>query len=337
MFDLLKLTRPLNLLIIAGTMLLMRYGVIAGNLQRGQQELVTQLNVDPAMMHVLKIGPQMPLWLFLLLVLSTVLIAAAGNIINDYFDIRIDRVNKPDEVIVGRSVKRRVAMTAHLLLSSIGLLIGAFVAWRSGALSLIIIPIFAIASLWIYSTHLKKRLMSGNILIAVLTALVPLTVGLYEIPLLERNFSERPVVQLADGQNFTPTFEVLWYWILAYSAFAFLSTLIRELQKDMADVRGDLAGGCRTIPIVWGMTWARAISLFHLGMLILSLVALRMVFPGDNITYWYIGICVIFPLLLAAGFTYQAHNRSEFVRAGQMTKLAMAMAVGYSLMIPYLS
>ncbi len=337
MISFIKLTRPINLAIIACTMFLMRYGVIEGNLKRGQQDLITQLEIDPSLAYIEEIGAQVPLHLFILLVIGTILIAAAGNIINDYFDIRIDRINKPDEVIVGRSVKRRVAMTAHLVMSSTGFLLFAFVAWRTNMLWSLLIPLFAIASLWLYSTDLKKRLLAGNIIIALLTALVPLTVGLYEIPLLERVHAHRQVVQLIDGQGFSPTFEVLWYWILGYSVFAFASTLVRELQKDMADVKGDLAGGCRTVPIVWGMPWARALSMFHLAMLILSLVALRMVFPGDNITYWYIGIGVILPLLLAAGFTYQAHYRSEFIRAGQMTKLAMAMAVCYSLLIPYLS
>jgi 4-hydroxybenzoate polyprenyltransferase len=338
MIAFLKLTRPLNLLIIAITMGLMRYGVINGNLQRGMNQLMVALDLQERPHSPAALGAQMPLWQFGLLIISTMLIAAAGNIINDYFDTRIDRINKPGEVIVGRSVKRRVAITAHLVLSGVGFLLAAIVAWRSGMLQLLAIPAFAIAALWTYSTTLKRQLIIGNLMIAVLAALVPLTVGLYEIPLMQQAFSEEQYLTLPGGEQImlVPAFKDLWYWILGYSAFAFMSTLVRELQKDMADVRGDLAGGCRTVPIAWGMRWARALALFHIGILLLGVLAVRMILPGDRITYWYLGICVMAPLLLSAGFTYQAENRGEHLRAGLMMKLAMVMAVGYSLLIPHL-
>ena len=117
MKDLLKLTRPTNLLIIAATMALMRYGVIGGHLERGLRQLVSELGDVQRSELILPahFGPQMPLLHFLVLVLSTVLIAAGGNVINDYFDTRIDRINKPGKVIVGRTVRRRVAMTAHAM------------------------------------------------------------------------------------------------------------------------------------------------------------------------------------------------------------------------------
>lgn len=341
MLAFIKLTRPLNLLIITITMYLMRHGVIEGNLIRGLRQLL-RLSGNQGTLAELDIpaafAPQMPMDHFLLLVLGTVLIAAAGNIINDYFDTRIDRINKPDEVIVGRKVKRRVAMTAHLVLSGLGLLMSAYVAWRSGMLQWISLPLFAIAALWSYSTVLKKQLVIGNTMVAILTALVPLTVGLYEIPMLRDAFSTPQVITLPDGVQYAaePGFHEFWYWILAYSAFAFLSTLVRELQKDMADVKGDLAGGCRTVPIAWGMRMAKGLTLFHTALLVIGVLIVRMLLPEDRITYWYLGICVLGPLLLSAGFTYHAQNRMEHVRAGQMMKLAMVMAVCFSLLIPYL-
>ncbi len=338
MWPLLKLTRPINLLIIATTMVLMRIGVIEGDLERAVERL-RHLSVPPVPREDIVLpdgfGAQMPVFLFVLLVISTVLIAAGGNIINDYFDTRIDRINKPGEVIVGRKVKRRVAMGAHMVLSAAGALIGMFVAWRSGMLHLAIIPLFAVAALWWYSTRLKRRLITGNLTVALLTALVPLTVGLYEIPLLERNFALRDVAVLPDGSMYEiiPAFHKLWGWILGFSFFAFLSTLVRELQKDMADVKGDLAGGCRTVPIVWGMPTARTLALVHIAVLLLGTIAVRMVLPDHRITYYYLGIGVLGPLLLSAGFTYKAVHRSEFVRAGMMMKLAMVMAIGFALLI----
>jgi len=338
MGDLFKLSRPINLLIIAATMVVMRVGVIGGNLERALRQLVGEIGptVDRSDLIIPEgFGPQLPEHLFVLLVLSTVLIAAAGNIINDYFDTRIDRINKPGAVIVGRTVKRRVAMTAHLVLSSLGLLLGIIVAWRTGLWRWALIPAFAIGALWTYSTHFKRQLIIGNGLVATLTALVPLTVGLYEIPLLKRLFQGPVVITVPGGDQYQmeQPFQELWGWILFYAAFAFLSTLVRELQKDMADVKGDEAEGCRTVPIVWGMKWAKALVLIYIGIMILGLLAIRMAILQDRVSYWYIGVAVIGPLLLSAGFTYQARQRSEHVRAGQLMKVAMVLAIGFALLI----
>jgi 4-hydroxybenzoate polyprenyltransferase len=341
MLSFLRLTRPVNLLIIALTMVAMRYGVIAGNMERGVQQFLVALEgtVDRADLVLPEgFGPQLSLLHFVLLVLSTVLIAAGGNVINDYFDTRIDRINKPGEVIVGRSVKRRVAMTGHFVLSGLGLLLGAFVAWRSGMLKWALIPAFAIGALWFYSTTFKRRFMIGNGLVATLAALVPLTVGLYEIPLLKKAFAaQQQIVQLPDGQLFEmePAFQELWAWILAYTAFAFLSTLVRELQKDMADVKGDAAEGCRTVPIVWGMGWAKGLSLVYIGLLVLGALTIRSTLLRDELSFWYIGVGIVAPLLLSAGFTYNAQERHEHVRAGLLMKLAMVMAVSYAMFLRY--
>lgn len=343
MLALIKLARPLNLLIMALTMALIRYGLVGGYLERGLQQLIAEQGGSVTRAELVLspgFGPQLPLHLFALLVLSVVLIGAAGNIINDYFDTRIDRINRPSTVIVGRTVKRRVAMVAHMVLSGLGLLCGAIVAWRTGQLPLLIIPAFAIGALWTYSTTFKRQLIIGNGTVATLTALVPLTTGLYEIPAMQRDFAAHATVRLPDGQRFEmeANFTDLWWWVLGFTAFAFLSSLVRELQKDMADVKGDEAHGCRTVPIVWGMRWAKALVLVYIAALILGLLALHMLVPAlrGNLAYWYIQLGIIAPLLLSAGFTYNAVQREEHVRAGSLLKVAMVMGVGFAALIRFL-
>lgn len=343
MLDLIRLARPLNLLIMALTMALIRYGLVLGHLERGLKQLLVEVGGGVTRSDILTdpgFGPQLPLHLFVLLVLSVVLIGAGGNIINDYFDTRIDRINKPDQVIVGRTVKRRVAMAAHLVLSGLGLLCGAIVAWRTGQWHLLIIPAFAIGALWTYSTSFKRRLIVGNGTVALLTALVPLTVGLYEIPALQRSFAAHGTVALTDGARYQmeSDFTELWWWVLGFAAFAFLSSLVRELQKDMADVKGDAANGCRTIPIAWGMRWAKALVLSYTAFIILALLALHMLIPAlrGNLAYWYIQLGIIAPLLLSAGFTYNAVQREEHIRAGMLLKAAMVMGVGFAALIRFL-
>ncbi|HRD52739.1 MAG TPA: geranylgeranylglycerol-phosphate geranylgeranyltransferase [Flavobacteriales bacterium] len=343
MLDLIKLSRPLNLLIMALTMALIRYGLVDGYLERGLQQLITEQGGSITRAELVLspgFGPQLPVHLFALLVLSVVLIGAAGNIINDYFDTRIDRINRPSTVIVGRTVKRRVAMVAHMVLSGLGLLCGAIVAWRTGQLPLLIIPAFAIGALWTYSTTFKRQLIIGNGTVATLTALVPLTTGLYEIPAMQRGFAGHATVRLPDGQSFgmEADFTGLWWWVLGFAAFAFLSSLVRELQKDMADVKGDEAHGCRTVPIAWGMRWAKALVLVYIAALIIGLLALHMLVPAlrGNLAYWYIQLGIIAPLLLSAGFTYNAVRREEHVRAGSLLKVAMVMGVGFAALVRFL-
>ena len=318
MIDLLRLTRPINLLIIALTMYLMRSRVLGTLLEAAEGSLLMS-----------------PLD-FLLLVISTVLIAAGGNVINDYFDTRIDRINRPHNVIVGRTVKRRVAMVFHVVLSAVGLVIGLFVAWHTGQHVLALIPVFSIGALWTYSTTFKRRFLIGNGLVAVLTALVPLSVGLYEIPMQHQQYAGMLQGNVRNAEDLALFLNVLWSWIIGYSAFAFLSTLVRELQKDMADMKGDVAAGCRTVPIVLGQTWARVLVITYIFILVIGLLAIRRVYLNDEMSFWYFGIGIIAPLLLSAGFTYNARTRREHNTAGMIMKFAMVMAVGFSFLIRFM-
>jgi 4-hydroxybenzoate polyprenyltransferase len=335
----LRLTRPLNLLIIVFTMVAIRYGVIGAYLDASSADL-RAMATSPDATLIAKV----PLNTFThafsglhfwLLVVSTVLIAAGGNVINDYFDTRIDRVNRPGQVIVGRTVKRRVAMMGHLVLTAAGLAVGAFVAWRSGQYHLVVLPLFAAGALWWYSTKLKRTFLLGNGLVAVLVAIVPLSVGLYEIPALAHAYGGTATVQGPDGKVLEAAFSFtgLWAWVLGYAFFAFLTTLVRELQKDMADIKGDEADGCRTVPIVWGVKWAKAVALFYLACTILALWAVRMVVLTDNLSHWYIGVGIIGPLLISAGFTFNAATRKEFNMAGNILKAGMAIAIAFAFLM----
>ena len=341
MLDFLRLTRPLNLLIIVFTMVAMRYGVVQGFLAVSTAELRSMTPEPEQAMFTQVPGnafePAFSGLLFWLLVLSTVLIAAGGNVINDYFDTRIDRVNRPHTVIVGRSVKRRVAMLGHFVLSGAGVLIGLFVAWRSGQYFWALIPVFSATALWFYSTKLKRKFLLGNGLVAVLVALVPLSVGLYEIPALLNYYgtSAKGTLPNGDAVEIIFGFRGLWAWIGGFTAFAFITTLIRELQKDMADVKGDQADGCRTVPIVLGVPGAKLITLCYMAITIIALLVVRSKFLTDEFSYWYIGAGIIVPLLLSAGFTYQAQSRQSFGIAGNILKVAMAISVAFAFFIQH--
>lgn len=339
MLAFLKLTRPLNLVIIVFTMVAMRYGVVGAYLDYESAGMRAMAN-DPQGTLLLSVPDNtlqhaFPALLFWLLVAGTVLIAAGGNVINDYFDTRIDRVNKPDEVIVGRAVRRRVAMAGHFVLSALGLLLCAVVTWRSGQWKWLVIPVFAVGTLWYYSTLMKRSFLIGNGAVALLSALVPLIVGLFEITALAQRYPATVELDTTTGERIPVGFDfnLPWFWILGFAGFAFLTTLVRELQKDLADVKGDQADGCRTLPIVVGQRWAKAIAVGYLVITLLGVLAVRMLILHDRLSYWYIGFLVIGPLLLSMGFTYNAVVRREFTIAGNLMKVAMVIAIAYAFLL----
>ena len=317
----LKLTRPLNLVIIALTMWLMRYFVLRPMVE------VNGFELQLSNLH------------FLLLILSTVLIAAAGNVINDYFDQQTDRVNKPKDIIVGVHVKRRVAMGVHQLFNLIGLAIAVFVAWRIGMWKLSILSFFAAGSLWFYSVQFKKDLIIGNVIIAFLAGLVPLLVGIYEVPLLIKEYGQQVVDAYAinlPGQDPSDYFRVMFYFIFGYSIFAFILNLIREIQKDMADIKGDIRINARTIPIAYGLKKAKVITAVLIVSTMFSLVFLQQKVVSDNYSLGYLIVAILLPLLISLWYNHKAVKRNEFVKAGNFLKLAMLGGILYSIVHYYI-
>ncbi len=312
---LIKLTRPINLVIIALTMSLMRYFVL--------RPLVVMNGFELQLSGVN----------FALLVLSTLLIAAAGNVINDYFDQRTDRINKPKHIIVGVHVKRRVAMAVHQVLNVVGVGLAVFIAWRVGMWSLSIVSFFAAGSLWFYSVQFKRDLLVGNIVIAFLAGLVPLLVGIYEIPLLVREYGAEVAQYFAvnaPGEDPVIYFKIMFYFIFGYSGFAFVLNFIREIQKDMADVKGDRRIGARTIPLVYGMKNAKKVIAVLIVLAAVALIALQQRFVNNAYSLTYLLAAVILPMGLSFFYNWKAVYRRDFVKAGNYLKVAMLGGLLYT-------
>jgi len=311
----LRLLRPFNLLIIALTMALMRYFVL--------QPLVAINGFEL----------QLTTWQFAVLVLSTVLIAAAGNVINDYFDQRTDRVNKPAHIIVGVHVKRRVAMLMHQIFNVLGVGMAVVLAWRVDMWSLAIVSFFAAGSLWFYSMQFKRELIVGNLMVAFLTALVPLLVGLYEIPLLMREYGAEVAAFFAEkepDQDPLIYFKIMFYFIFIYAGFAFMLNLIREIQKDMADVKGDKKIGSRSIPIVFGMKNAKQITGALLVIAAVLIVAFQQRYVNHPYVLAYVLVAVILPMALSFYHNWKAVYRRDFVVSGNYLKVAMLGGLLYT-------
>lgn len=272
---------------------------------------------------------------FALLVLSTVLIAAAGYIINDYFDTQTDLINRPGRVVVGFRIGRRVAMILHAVLNMIGVGLGVYLSFYIRLPALSFVFILATGLLWFYSTSYKRQFLVGNLSVAFLTGLVPMMVILFEIPLLNREYGP---VMLQHNLNFN----YMVAWVGGFSFFAFLTTLIREVIKDTEDFEGDWAYGMNTLPIVLGVFWTRIIVLaliafevFMLGYLLVRHI-LFSVEPADFISLVYFALLLILPLLLLAVRVITARKKEHYHTASILVKGIMLSGILYSVAVFYL-
>jgi 4-hydroxybenzoate polyprenyltransferase len=239
-----QLVRLPNLLILAVGQYLVRYSIIGPVLENHESFFHT--------------GPLD----FALLVLSSVLIAAGGYIINDYFDIRIDAVNRPQKIILYKLIRLRTGMRVYYILTILGCLIGIYVAFKVSYIVLGGIHIIIAVALWYYSLKYKRVRFAGNLTVAVLAAVSLVIVWLFEFFALRRD----PAI-FGEIINNLGEINIL---LAGYAIFAFLVMLIREMIKDIEDIEGDRSFRCRTLPIVYGIPLMKkiilAITFFTTGM-----------------------------------------------------------------------
>lgn len=251
---------------------------------------------------------------FLFLLIASVLIAAAGYIINDYFDLNIDQVNKPDKVVVNAIISRRWVIFWHMFLSMLGLFFTVMALPVSGYWHLVLANMGCIILLWFYSTNLKKQLLIGNVLISLLTAWVIGILFLSKFSLHIRS------ILLVDHDEVR-----LFRYTILYASFAFIISLVREVIKDMEDVEGDRKYGCRTMPIRWGMNASKVFAAVWLVVLIAVLLILQFyVLPFG---WWHsVLYCLVFilaPLVWILIKLYGAHTTVDFHKLSTMVKLVM--------------
>ncbi len=251
---------------------------------------------------------------FFLLSLSSVLIAAAGYIINDYFDLDIDRVNKPRRLVVEKHIRRRWTIFWHWILSLTGLLIGVYVSWKIRNALIVFSHISCIVLLWFYSTTFKKKLLVGNIIISLLTAWVILI--LY-------------VCEFRVGVVYNPAYHHilsrLFKFAILYAGFAFIISLVREVVKDIEDMEGDARYQCRTMPVVWGVQVSKIFIATWIIVLTASLLILQ-VYMLQSGWWWTVLYCmalIILPLGFILQKLYHSATPQDYHRLSSLIKAVM--------------
>lgn len=283
-------------------MLVMKYSVVAN--------LTDKMNIG--------MKPRLSSFEFILLMFSAVMLTAAGNIINDYFDRKVDLINRPDRVIIGKHVKRRVAIVLHQLFNGLALLLAAWVSYRTWYWWPLAIPVIISTLLWWYSPIFKKRVFIGNLVVALCTAAVPLWAVVYEIHELKEYYSDL----LVSPDIF---FNQLWQWTLVITASAFVLTLVREAVKDIEDLQGDGEELYQTLPIKYGVAFTKkyAITLMILFLAGVSFVCYKADFIAQLIPLITVIAAIFLPSLLCIFSIVNAKSKQDFHKAGIYLKWLM--------------
>lgn len=299
----LKLIRWPNLLIILFVQLALYYVVIG--------KIYTVAGVKSS---ILDINLQM-------LVFATVLVAAAGYIINDYFDMRVDRINKPESMVLGRKLESRTGIVLHQILSAIAVLIGFYLAYKVGSWRLGLIFPMIIILLWLYSVKYKRTVIWGNIAIAAMAALVIIIVWLFEFFMLRQ--------QPDNFISVAPYLGSITRYFGLFAAFAFLLTFIREVIKDAEDIEGDSITGINTLAVKHGILVSKKVAMAVTGFtaMLMAYIIVVFIIKGMVIAGVYFGLTVFLPLAYLLFRIAKASNKNDFHSLSIIVKIIMIAGI----------
>lgn len=232
------------------------------------------------------------------IVTLTIGVAAAGYIVNDIYDEAIDRINKPQKVIVNQWISSKKAWIYYGILSGLALISALWLSIIYGNVMVLSYVVLISLVLWCYARWLKKTPLFGNIVIAILcTMTLTITEAFFDIT---HRLQEH------------------------YLYFVLLSTLFREIIKDCEDLKGDKLQGALTLPAWIGIPFSKYLAAsvaFGLAILVYSTTAID--------SYFYLSMVVFILLLALIINTLRAKTVAQFHLISQATKLLMLLGLGY--------
>jgi len=309
--------RPLNLVMMVISMYLVRYAVLVSFFSKNNLQLA--------------LSPE----IFGGVVLSIILLAAGGNVINDIRDIEADKINKPGVNQVGENISIKNALTFYYTLTSAGLILGFGINFLLGFNWVSVVHVFIGLSLWLYSNRMNNMPLVGNALISTLIAILPWIVTLYDLPAVlmgidqpDKTYFLMQNTPIKFGQFFTTILLV----VLAYSLFSYVQNMARELSKDVIDLEGDRSVGYKTAPTSFGIPNTK--KLIRLAYFLLLMLQFAFVFllynqlRTVNIA-WVIlvGLCLFVPVIISLRILSQANSRLHFITLSRWNKISQGIGL----------
>ena len=259
---------------------------------------------------------------FGLLVMATLCIAAAGNIINDIYDVEIDFINKPSKVIIGSHISEKTAYTLFIILNGMGVLIGFYLSHLVGRSGFFSIFVIVSALLYMYASYLKKIVLIGNMVISILVSLSILIVGLFEL---------LPAMTSQNNATQVTFFNILW----DYALFAFIINMIREIVKDIEDIDGDHNAGMNTLPIVLGRDRTnKVVSVLILIPLFGTIYYVATYLYKYDVVIGYFLMLIIAPLTYSSIKSFSSKTKKDYHHISSMLKAVMLFGMLSLLLYP---
>lgn len=285
---------------------------------------IVQLLLKYALFEAFNINITLNWFGFTLLILATICIAAAGNIINDIYDVEADTINKPDNVLVGKSVSEKTAFNWFIALNIIGVGIGFYLSNLVGRSGFSIVFVGISILLYLYASSLKQMLIVKNIIVSILVAMSLIIVALFDL---------LPAITLQNQQTQLTIFKI----VTDYALFAFGINLVREIVKDLQDIDGDHKAGLNTIPIALGKERATKIAFallvfFTCGVIYYVITYLY----KQQIAVGYFLIFVIAPLIYSSIKLFTAETKMQYKYVSNILKITMLLGMLSLLIYPFI-
>jgi 4-hydroxybenzoate polyprenyltransferase len=280
-----RLLRPINFAIVSLTQWIIYYFIIYKNIEH----------------------PSLDVLLVFLLGLTTSLIAGCGYVINDIYDVETDRITKPQNLVISKTITFKNAYIYYFSLLLLGAIISIYIALKTDNLALF--PLYPIANfiLFLYAKYFKKQGYIGNNIVALMTAFVPFIILVAERKNLHPDFWSSDASQL----------------ILFFCSFSYLANLIREIVKDIEDMDGDLKIKSKSLPIVYGIERTKIIAVFNSTILVIVVLYFYYIFLS-SLTLKILGLsCLIIPIIYINYKLNQAKLKNEFHHVSTLLKLYM--------------
>ncbi|QNM86433.1 geranylgeranylglycerol-phosphate geranylgeranyltransferase [Polaribacter pectinis] len=299
MISFLKLIRYKNLLMVLLTMVLTKYALL-----------------DSIFISIPERNYQ-----FSILIFSVIFIMAGGYIVNDIYDIEIDKINKPNKVFIDNIISKKNAWKVYFLLTSIGLLLGFYLSFFEGTTSNSLYFLLIIFILFVYSKYLKKTFFLGNLAISFCLSMVIYITYVFtsEAIIYSESLEEFVVYKINHHDILGP--------VLAYSFFAFLTTLVREIIKDIEDINGDLKLNAKTLPIIIGRNRSSMVAIFFTVILLIIIIIILHFFENEVVFISYAIAFIIIPLIYVLFKLLSAEKKKDFSKLSSLMKLIMLFGI----------
>jgi len=274
--------------------------------------LYTQLLLKLLVFNFLNVDTNLSLIQFIVLIVSILLITAAGYVINDIYDIKTDLINKPSKVIITKYFSVEQAKQFYLILNTFGIILGIGLSLNIEEPTFSLIFIGASLLLYFYAKKLKSKPLIGNIVVSFLVAFSILILVVFDI---------NQSIQ-------TKTQQLISNTILMLSFFAFFLTIIREIIKDIEDVNGDYNLKMKTLPILIGKKRAKQTALILCIIPISLLLYLILNYVTTyQFTVLYLLLFTFIPLLFVTLKLFYSTSIKDFKKISLMLKVIMFLGI----------